>query len=124
MLTKYGVHHKKGLGYHRQTSGQGEVSNTEIKLILEKTVARSRKDWFGKLNDALQAYHIAYITPIGTTPFRLVTIKPCYLPIEPEHEPFWVIKNLNFNLTASGESQLLQLNELEELWLDAYESSR
>ena len=45
MLTEFGVHDKKQLGYHAQTSGQIEVSNWEIKFILEKTVARSRKDW-------------------------------------------------------------------------------
>ena len=44
LLKKYGVHHKHGLGYHTQTSGQVEISNWEIKVILEKTVAWSRKD--------------------------------------------------------------------------------
>jgi len=44
MLKKYGVYHKHEYGYHPQTSGQVEISNWEIKVILEKTVARSRKD--------------------------------------------------------------------------------
>ena len=44
LLKKYGVHHKYSLGYHPQTSGQVEISNREIKSILEKTVARSHKD--------------------------------------------------------------------------------
>ena len=64
-----GVHHKYDLGYHPQTSGQVEISNCEIKSILEKTVARSRKDWADKLDDALWAYRAAFKTPIGTTPF-------------------------------------------------------
>jgi len=34
LLKKYGVHHKFGLGYHPQTSGQVEISNREIKVIL------------------------------------------------------------------------------------------
>ena len=45
LLKKYGVHHKHGLGYHPQTNGQVEISNREIKVILEKTIARSRKDY-------------------------------------------------------------------------------
>ena len=53
LLKKYGVHHKHGLGYHPQTSGQVEISNWEIKVILEKTVSRSWKDWADKLDDAL-----------------------------------------------------------------------
>jgi len=44
MLKKYGVHHKYRLGYHPQMSGAVKISNQKIKIILEKTVARSRKD--------------------------------------------------------------------------------
>lgn len=42
LIKKYGVHHQKGLSYHPQTSGEMEISNREIKLILEKILARSR----------------------------------------------------------------------------------
>jgi transposase InsO family protein len=45
LLFKYGVKHRVATPYHPQTSGQVEVSNREIKQILEKTVATSRKDW-------------------------------------------------------------------------------
>jgi len=44
LLKQYGVYHKYGLSYHPQASGQAEISNQEIKSILEKMVASSRKD--------------------------------------------------------------------------------
>ena len=53
LLKKYGVTHKVATPYHPQTSGQVEVSNREIRWILEKIVSSSWKDWALKLDDAL-----------------------------------------------------------------------
>ena len=44
LLKKNGVKHKVATAYHPQTSGHVEVSNREIKNILQKTVSTSRKD--------------------------------------------------------------------------------
>ena len=43
VLRNYGVQHQTALAYHPQTNGQEEVSNREIKSILEKTVNSSGK---------------------------------------------------------------------------------
>ena len=40
-----------GLAYHPQSNGKTEISNREIKKILEKTMNTSRKDWSIKLDD-------------------------------------------------------------------------
>ena len=45
LMTKYGVTHKVSTPYHPQTNGLAEVSNRQIKGILEKTVGPARKDW-------------------------------------------------------------------------------
>jgi len=67
---------------------------------------------------------MAFKTLIKTTPFRLLYGKPCHLLIQLESKSYWAIKHFNFNLKSAGEKRLLILNELEEIQLDAYESSK
>ncbi|XP_039118629.1 uncharacterized protein LOC120254620 [Dioscorea cayenensis subsp. rotundata] len=122
-LKRYGVFHRVGTPYHPQTSGQVEVSNRELKRILEKSVSQHRKDWADHLDDALWAYRTACKTPLGATPYRLVYRKACHLPVELEHKTYWAIKQLNFDPQLIGHKRKFQLSELDEWRTMAYENS-
>ena len=93
MLAKYDVNYRIASPYHPQSSGQVELSNTEIKLIFQKTVNRSRKNWSKKLDDALWAYRTAYKNPMGMSPYKMVYGKACHLPLELEHRLIGLLKS-------------------------------
>ena len=88
VVRKYGALHRFAIPYHPQTSGEVEVSNRELKVILEKTVHKSRKTWSNKLDNAFWDYRTAFKTPIMTTPFELIYGKHCHLPIVRASSPF------------------------------------
>nr|GEV89002.1 reverse transcriptase domain-containing protein [Tanacetum cinerariifolium] len=68
-------------------------------------------------------FAIAFKTPIGCTPYKLVYIKACHLPIELEHKAYWALKHCNYELLTAGDHLKVQLNELNKHHDQAYENS-
>nr|GEV37690.1 reverse transcriptase domain-containing protein [Tanacetum cinerariifolium] len=123
VMLKYGVIHRLATAYHPQTSGQVEVLNRGLKRILERKVGKNHASWSNKLDDALWAFHTAFKTPIGCTPFKLVYKKACHISIELDHKAYWALKHANFDLQTTSDHHKVQLNELNELRDQAYENS-
>jgi len=58
------------------------------------------------------------------TPFKSIYGKTCHLLVELEHKAYWAIRKLNLDPNLASEKRKLQLSELEELRMDAYENAR
>lgn len=97
LLMKNGAHHPVATPYHPQTSEQVEVSNGQIKEILEKMVESVREDWSLKLVDALWAYQTSFMRSLGTTPFHFLYGKACHLHVELAPKAACAIKVTKFD---------------------------
>lgn len=75
----------------------------------------SQKYWATRLDNALWTYKIAYNTPLGMSPHKLVHGKNFHLPIQLEKKAYWTIKELNLDPELARKERLFQLKELEEL---------
>ena len=84
----------------------------------------SRKDWSTRLDDALWAHRTASTESIGISPYRVGFGKACHFPVEIDHKAYWAVKTCNFSMDQAGEERKLQLSELDEIHLEAYENSK
>jgi hypothetical protein len=87
------------------------------------TIEKGSKDWSKELDGALWAYRTVFKTPIGMTPYQFVYGKTCHLLVELEHKAYWVIKEMNLDLDAAVVKRRIQISELEEMRLKAYENA-
>ncbi|XP_019241120.1 PREDICTED: uncharacterized protein LOC109221110 [Nicotiana attenuata] len=103
LLSKYRLTHKTGTPYHAQTSGKVEVSNCELKRILEKKVDASCKD---------------LVCNVGRSSMG---VENC---VQNNHRDFTVQTSVWKIMSSACEHRLAQMNALKEFRLDACENAQ
>jgi hypothetical protein len=61
---------------------------------------------------------------MGMSPYKVVYVKACHLPLELGHKAFWEIKHLNFDFKTAGDKRILDIHLLEEWRNEAYENAK
>ncbi|XP_071740045.1 uncharacterized protein [Rutidosis leptorrhynchoides] len=112
LFSRFGV--PKALISDRET----HFCNAQLEKVLKR---------YGVTHKVSTSYHLqtnrtSYKMPTGTTPFHLLYGKVCHLPVEIEHKAFWALKTCNLDLKEEGHLWLNQLNELDELRVEAYDN--
>jgi len=79
-------------------------------------------DWDLKIHHVVWVYNTTYKIATGYSPFRLAYGMEALLPIKLEVMTLRTATTMRLPLDESQRHQLLQLNELDELQLKAYQS--
>jgi len=118
-MAKYKIKWNYSTGYYPQANGMIEAFNKTLGKILKKTVHRHRRDWHGRLFEALWAYRVTVRTPTRATPYSLVYGCEAVLPLEIQLPSLRVA--LRNGLTQDEQIQLRfqELDSLEEERLHA-----
>ena len=91
-----------------------ESTKIVIEAILTKIVRSHRRDWAGRIPEALWVYHNTWHNTTGFSLYDLVYGKNDVFPIEFEIKTLKIAMEANLYLTEAQRSRLNQLNEFDE----------
>jgi len=124
LLARLAVKHRFTTMYKPNTNGLVERTNRTLcsMLVKEAEVHVNICDWDLKIHHVVWVYNTTYKIVTGYSPFHLAYGMEALLPIELEVMTLRTATTMKLPLDESQRHRLLQLNELDELQLKAYQS--
>ncbi|XP_073019371.1 uncharacterized protein [Primulina eburnea] len=103
-----------------QSNGQAEVSNKVLIKILQKMMEENPRDWPKLLSETLWAYRTSKRTATRVSPFFHTFGHDAVLPLEIMVPSMRVAKQNELSLEHYNEAMIMDLEELDELRIQAY----
>ncbi|XP_075483761.1 uncharacterized protein LOC142523912 [Primulina tabacum] len=116
----YGIKLRNSSPHYPQSNGQAEASNKILIKILQKMRKENPRDWPRLLPEILWAYRTSKRSATGVSPFSLTFGHDAVLPLEIMVPSMRVARQNELSLENYNEAMIMELEELDELRIQAY----
>ncbi|XP_073014563.1 uncharacterized protein [Primulina eburnea] len=106
--------------HYPKSNGQAEASNKVLIKILQKMMEENPRDWPRLLSETLWAYRKSKRTATGVSPFSLTFGHDAVLPLKIIVPSMRVAKQNELSIEHYNEAMIMELEELDELRIQAY----
>ncbi|KAI3470777.1 hypothetical protein Pfo_027440 [Paulownia fortunei] len=112
LCQKFSFKQKKSSIYYATANGLAEAFNKTLCTLLKKVIAKSKRDWQERIEEALWAYRTTFRTPTQATPYALMYGVEAIVPLEQQIPSLRIA--IQEGLTEE-ENARLRLEELEAI---------
>ncbi|XP_073051302.1 uncharacterized protein [Primulina eburnea] len=116
----YGIKLINSSPHYPQSNRQAEASNKVLLKILQKMMEENLRDWPRLLSETLLAYRTSKRTATRVSSFSLTFGHDTVLPFEIMVPSMRVAKQIELSLEHYNEAMIMELEELDELRIQAY----
>ncbi|KAL0406509.1 UNVERIFIED_CONTAM: Transposon Tf2-12 polyprotein [Sesamum latifolium] len=119
LCQKFGFKQRNSSMYYAAANGLAEAFNKTLCSLLKKVIAKSKRDWHERIEEALWAYRTTVRTPTQSTPYSLVYIVEAVLPLEQQIPLLRIAIQEGLTEEENARIWLEELEALDEKRLEA-----
>ncbi|KAL0284683.1 UNVERIFIED_CONTAM: hypothetical protein Scaly_2841600 [Sesamum calycinum] len=119
LCQKFGFKQRNSSMYYATANGLAEAFNKTLCNLLKKVVAKSKRDWYERIGEALWAYRTTVRTPTQATPYALIYGVEAILPLEQQIPSLRTAIREGLTEEENAQIRLEDLEALDEKRLEA-----